>query len=404
MTGSKLYQIQSDKPKLIVYASKRLSEAVKSYSITELELCGLAINIATFAHLLKRVDFDAIVDHLALTHIIKSKVELATTRIKRLLELISSYSFNLYYMRGKDMILSDFLSQQKNDDSNPSKIIPISFNAYCIFEDDRNIDVCKDIDGKYLIQTHSQAKTRSTKFPEVHGIRKELNPNLRLEKQHTMPKQGISEKQRVGQGRAGLRRRKPEPDHINQPSDVTRGIPGGSKIVTEKTNSSQGTNSMLDRAVNNGKPFLPDVPLHPDPFHKPSSLQQNINKINQNTNINLDFEDNSPFQEGIISKTIQRPDKSSFQNLMALEDRIDKGNLMHRFLPKQTDIDKILQIIQGKVLKGTHLPVDIKEIQVGYLHSPYFKDIYQYLLQNKLLSSKLAIKKLEALSEKNMYY
>ena len=73
-TGSALYQIKSSKSKLIVYASKRLPEA-------ELELCGLAINIASFAHLLKRVDFDAIVDHLALTHIIKSKVELATTRI-----------------------------------------------------------------------------------------------------------------------------------------------------------------------------------------------------------------------------------------------------------------------------------------------------------------------------------
>ena len=73
-------------------------------------LCGLAINIASFSHLLKRVDFDAIVDHLALMHIFKSKMEPMTTRIKRLLELISSYSFNLYYMKGKDMILSDFLS------------------------------------------------------------------------------------------------------------------------------------------------------------------------------------------------------------------------------------------------------------------------------------------------------
>ena len=119
-TGSTLYQIQNGKPKLIAYAIKRLPEAAKSYSITELELCGLAINIASFSHLLKRVDFDAIVDHLALMHIIKSKMEPATMRIKRLLELISSYSFNLYYMKGKDMILSDFLLQQKNDDSNPN--------------------------------------------------------------------------------------------------------------------------------------------------------------------------------------------------------------------------------------------------------------------------------------------
>ena len=108
-TGITLYNIQGGKPQLIAYASKRLPEAARNYSITELELCALAINISSFAHLLKRVDFDAIVDHLALTHIIKSKVEPATTRIKCLLELISSYSFNLYYMKGKDMILSNFL-------------------------------------------------------------------------------------------------------------------------------------------------------------------------------------------------------------------------------------------------------------------------------------------------------
>ena len=82
VTGSALYQIQGGKPKLIAYASKRLPEAAKNYSITELELCGLAINIASFAHLHKRVDFDVIVDHLALTHIIKCKTEPATTRIK----------------------------------------------------------------------------------------------------------------------------------------------------------------------------------------------------------------------------------------------------------------------------------------------------------------------------------
>ena len=112
-TGSALYQIQKGKPKQIIYASKRLPEAIRSYSITELELCGLAINIASFLHLLKRADFDAIVDHLALMHITKREMELATTRIKRLLELISSYSFNLYYMKGKDMILSDFYCDRK---------------------------------------------------------------------------------------------------------------------------------------------------------------------------------------------------------------------------------------------------------------------------------------------------
>ena len=67
MTSSALYKIQGGKPELIAYASKRLPVAARNYSITELEQCGLAINIAIFAHLLKGVYFDAIVDHLALT-------------------------------------------------------------------------------------------------------------------------------------------------------------------------------------------------------------------------------------------------------------------------------------------------------------------------------------------------
>ena len=144
-----LYQIQNGKPKLIAYASKRLPEAVRSYSITELELCGLAINIASFSHLLKRVDFNAIVGHLALTDIINSKAEPVTTRIRRLLELFSLHSFNLYYMNGMDMILSDFLSRQMHDTSNPHEIIPISFNMYnALYETYYRIGPA----DKYLVQ------------------------------------------------------------------------------------------------------------------------------------------------------------------------------------------------------------------------------------------------------------
>ena len=81
-----------------------MHEVPRNYSIMELEMCELAIDIASFAHLLKRLDFDAVVDHLAITHIMKSKMEPATNRIKRLLEVLSPYSFNLYYIKGKDMI------------------------------------------------------------------------------------------------------------------------------------------------------------------------------------------------------------------------------------------------------------------------------------------------------------
>ena len=74
-----------------------------------------------------------------------------------------------------------------------------------------------------------------------------------------------------------------------------------------------------------------------------------------------------------------------------------------KLLPKQADIDKILKIMQHKVLKGSHLLATVKEIQAGYLNSLYFKEIYLYLAHNKLPSSKIGIRKVEALAE-NTYY
>ena len=103
-------------------------------------------------------------------------------------------------MKGKDMILSDFLSQQKYDNSNPIKIIPISFDMYQVLENNLYLgNFCTD---KYLIQTKSQAKSSGIKLPEVHGMRKNLDPNVRPEKQHTLPKQGSLEKLCIGQRRA----------------------------------------------------------------------------------------------------------------------------------------------------------------------------------------------------------
>ena len=112
-----------------------------------------------------------------------------------------------------------------------------------------------------------------------------------------------------------------------------------------------------------------------------------------------EIEENSPFQEGIILEIYERPDNSYMQEPQELTDLIDTTKLIQKYLPKQMDIDKILDIIKRKVLKGMHLPLTIKEIQAGYLTSPYFKDLYLFLSQNKLPSKRATIKKVEMLAE-----
>ena len=74
------------------------------------------------------------------------------------------------------MVLSDFLSRQNNDDSNPHEIIPISFNIHTVLHENYYNIV------SYLVQTRSQARSSGIKLPEVHGMRKNLDPNIKPEK------------------------------------------------------------------------------------------------------------------------------------------------------------------------------------------------------------------------------
>ena len=69
------------------------------------------------------------------------------------------------------------------------------------------------------------------------------------------------------------------------------------------------------------------------------SSQGSPSADNISSDINLDFKENSPFQEGLISEVYQRLDKSFFQELQELYDLINAGNSIKIFLPKQADID-----------------------------------------------------------------
>ena len=174
---------------------------------------------------------------------------------------------------------------------------------------------------------------------------KNLDPNLQPEKQHTIPKQGSKERLHIGQGRAGSRRKRPDPinQSINQPSNLSQKIPGRTEIETRKTNHVHTKDLMhsINNAsgkMTNNNPLIPDTPFHPGPVYRPppkpikqdmshpQSSQSSTNIENINPDINFDFEENSPFQEGIMSEIFQRPDKSFFQEPKELEDLINKGN------------------------------------------------------------------------------
>ena len=301
-TGSVLYQFQDGKPRL----SKRMPEAAKNYSITELEMCGLAINIATFSHLLRKVDFDAVVDHLAIMHIMKSRMEPATNRIKRLLEVLSSYSFNLYYIKGKDMVLSDFLSRQLGDKSDPHQIIPISFNIKEVLKES-----CQNNPkATFMVQTRSQ--TKGVKAPVAKRSPNSINKRVQEIKLIIID------------------------DEKDTPNTAKTNYPTSTDV---KLHTKHPQNQTYPQLVIRPPPRLPD-PLEPTP------------KVNTGIEPNLDFEENSTHQEGIITETYESPDKSYLEQPQELTDLVDSTKLIHKYLPKQVDIDRIMGIIKEKCLRA----------------------------------------------------
>ena len=257
-----------------------------------------------------------VVDHLAITQIMRSKVEPATNRIKRLLEVLSAYSFNLYYIKGKDMILSDFLSRQNTSDEDTREIIPISFNMRSVLQDKYyNIDEDRE---KYMVQTRSQMKASGVQLPEVHGSRKRLDPHKIPEKQ-PQPIVGldVERKPRLGQGRAGVKRKA-------LPSLYPRSGTSESRPII----ISNGTEPIMPKPIIEipRSEILPPylVPQSRPPPKPPDQLL----KRQEVDSSKIEIEENLPFQENIISEVYERPDKSYFQEPVELKDLIDTNNII----------------------------------------------------------------------------
>ena len=272
-------------------------------------MCGLAINIARFAHLLRKVDFDAVFDHLVIVHIMRSKVEPTTTRIKRLLAVLSAYSFNLYYMKGKDMILSDFLSRQDVEESgNPHEIIPISFNLRTVLQD-RYYSLGKE---KYMIQTRSQTKASSVKLTEVHRVKKGLDPHKIPDKQpQPIVRPVVEKKPRLGQGRAGMRRKiklaLPSISQEKRGNIIGQNVIGTKPITSSEEAQTGAVPTLLPEILSSELPSYIILDRRPPP-----NPPYQIIKKREEKEVRSDIEENSPFQESIISEIYERLDKSYF--------------------------------------------------------------------------------------------
>ena len=96
-----------------------------------------------------------------------------------------------------------------------------------------------------------------------------------------------------------------------------------------------------------------------------------------------------------LDPEIRIPTEDDFVLPPPLESLLDKAKMAYKFLPKQSDIDRLIAKINKNVLRDTNLCVDLRDLKAAYLTSPHFRDISLYLLQNRLPLGKAVAKRLD---------
>ena len=218
-----------------------------------------------------------------------------------------------------------------------------------------------------MVQTRSQAKPRGLNLPDVHQVDRGIDPHVRLGKQTIKPTFTSTEviapiyELRVWQSRAGLRWKIRTATPSQQKQIIGPAEKKRPEIVTQPQTSLQTEHILLAQTVHR-QPLSPkvvtrQVPPYPETYTRipprPPHLKENWRNLTDlDKDINTDFEENSSYQEGIILEIYQRPD--NVEETPELGNLLDTTKLVQKFLLRQTDIDKMLEVIQRKVLKVTH--------------------------------------------------
>ena len=385
--GSALYQEQKGRYRLIAYFSKKLPLSAQRYSISELELTGIYANVTAFKHLLRNSNFTLCCDHTALVHIMNGKKEPPTLRLKKLIENLSDYKFDIKFLRGKDMFVSDFLSRHPdNEESCNDPIIPVAFlmneivlpeHSHKFMEwlnvllDPREMLAYKEntyrecqcervmtMRGPFRIMTRGMAKTAKAEVPAMYPLKGD----------HKKPEKsqiGITEvkdKEEQNQGEIQV-------DILNQQPD--------NEIMTEIDNV-----NIPDRVI---RPIAQNVPkLNMGDVHVPPVLNESIpmkpvkkaalviNYDQMLAPVNIDvtlkgqllpFDMEKSF-EVIHTTAEQLPDlESLFREDKPLFKPGTEISLFMKHIPKQQELDKFVNYLKQRVIHDCNVPLTVKELK-----------------------------------------
>jgi rhodanese-related sulfurtransferase len=340
--GASLWQIQNKEERLIGYYSKALPKAAVNYGITELELSGLEIAISAFRHLLRGVYFECYTDHAAITQIMKSKHEPTSDRIKRLLEKLSSYCFKVGYRKGSTMVICDYLSRNPpldSEDIAAEEQVPIAFPV-------TRRSACRDGIEVPSIQESVAALDRNSRRTNTTQPRQ---PQANTERQQ-------------------------HPVCDRQPT------------LNETPNSQQPTRERVRL-----------IPTPRSATQAPQTTLVDPRIIPPQLPVELE-DDRSPE----MFETYSSPTANMVKEPAPLFGSINDSDVTLKHMPKQADINRMLEKLKKKVLQNYHLPHSRREIAKLQASCPDFKDIYNYIEQGFLPAVRKAAKRVVTEAENYM--
>ena len=402
--GSALYQEQKGRYRLIAYFSKKLPLSAQRYSISELELTGIYANVLAFKHLLRNVHFTLYCDHSALVHIMNGKKEPPTLRLKKLIENLSDFKFDIKFLRGKDMFVSDFLSRHPDgEESCNDPIIPVAFlmkeielpqhspkflDWLNIMLDSREMVAYKESPFKeckcerimnmnepFQVLTRSMAKTVKADVPAMYPLKGD----------HKKPERSqigiieVKDAEEVSQGEVQM--------VPNQQPDIENNIMADIDNVNIPEIVSRPVAQNMPK-VNMAGLQVPPVLNEPIPMKPVKRGTPVINYDQILTPVNIDvtlrgqlppFDMEKSF-DAIQTSVEQYTDlESLFRKDKPLFKPGTEISLFMKHIPKQKELDKFVNYLKQRVIHDCKVPLSVKELKAEYHIDPYFKDIVKYL-------------------------
>ena len=312
---------------------KRLPNAVRNYGVTELELTGLLANIHGFEQKLNNNYFEAIVDHKAIDYLIKSKHEPTSTRLVTLLDRLNRYTFDLKYLEGSKLKVSDALSRLYSEEKHKiSDVIPLNFLLH--FTD---------------YQLHKESDHLANKL-------------------YAHKRTKLSAKARRNYDRQA----KHKPVDRYEPPKITK--KANTPAAVAKINEHQYVAA------------LQEIPI--------KSLTRNENPLKKLERIDKPLTIKQDQQEKQVINTIREVPPEMYTHAHLLIPPQDKLSLFRKHIPKQQEIDALLKNLRTRVLHNLMVNLDTKDLIESYTKSLRYREIYNYIADGRLPGNAITQKKI----------